>query len=311
MRKAAAQPKDKHVAVIRPQHRAIVDQEHRAADQRRLPQRLGSQQSRLQPPHRRSLTSTAPGARSSTSSAPPTSSCSARTCRRCPPGAARARSTTAWSGSACRSTASTTPPRRPPRIGKLQEALQLYSASPSNRNLAENTARRGAPGGAHAERRHQRDPDLPRRGRPGDRHRGRRAERPACRFRGRQQRRHRRHARRPRRLRRARPARRRAEEDRRIRAGLDLHARRQRHGRDDQGRRDAVRDRAAQRQLHAVHAPTPPARPATPSTSTACRSRSAAGGNTDASGQHRRPGPAARRRRRRPCRASSTRSRAG
>ena len=45
---------------------------------------------------------------------------------------------TAWSGWVLRSTAPTTPLRRRRAIGQLQQALQIYSASPSNRNLAEN-----------------------------------------------------------------------------------------------------------------------------------------------------------------------------
>ena len=126
-------------------------------------------------------------------------------------------------------------------IGKLQEAMQLYSASPSNHNLAENAldaARqvvRSLNDGTTAIQ------TFRSRSRSGDRHLRRRIEQSARRLQERQRPHHRRHACRSRRVRPARPARRDAQADRRIRTRDDLFARRQRHGGDDQRRHHAVR----------------------------------------------------------------------
>ena len=78
-------------------------------------------------------------------------------------GTARARSTTAWSGSALRSTASTTRSSPATAIGELQEALQLYSALAVQPEPRRERRRRCAPGRANAERRHAGDPGFPRR----------------------------------------------------------------------------------------------------------------------------------------------------
>ena len=153
---------------IRPQHRAIGAPEYVAADQHRLPQRLGCIQSRLHPAHRGRHQH---GARRALDRHP------ARRQRAAVQEQSAALSS--WNGQSTlydgmerlglavngadnASSAATA-------IGELQQALQIYSASPSNRNLAENARRRGAPGGAHAEQRHAGDPDLPRRHGFGDR----------------------------------------------------------------------------------------------------------------------------------------------
>ena len=85
------------------------------------------------PPHRRRLPARRPARASSRSSAPPTTSCFARTSARL----------SHWSGQSALSrgmdrlglAVNGVDNARPPAsaIGKLQEALQLYSASPSNR----------------------------------------------------------------------------------------------------------------------------------------------------------------------------------
>ena len=169
---------------------------------------LESQQPRLRAPLGGACRVRRRAPASSRSTAPPTSSCSARTFPRSPPGAARARSITAWSSSAWRSTASTTPPRRPPRSASCRRRCSSIPASPSNRNLAENAldaARqvvRALNDGTTAIQtfRVETDQEI---ATAVDELNTLLAD-----FQARQQRGHRRHARRPRRLRRARPARR-------------------------------------------------------------------------------------------------------
>ncbi len=242
------------------------------ADQHRFPQRPGSQQSRLHPPHG-GPHQHAPGARSveiqraaneqlfrqnlSALSAFNGQSTLYNGMEQLGPLGQRRRNATSPATA----------------IGKLQEALQLYShvavqpaTSPRTRSTPRAQVVRTLNDGT------TRDPGLPRRRRPGDRDRRRRAEPAARRFREGQQRRHIRHALRPRRLRRARPARRDAEEDRRICAGLDLHARRQRHGRADHSDGTTLFEtvpRASASRRTAVYAAGTTGKP---SISTACRS---------------------------------------
>ena len=121
-------------------------------------------------------------------------------------------------------------------LGKLQEALQLYSAAPSNRNLAETTldaARqvvRTLNDGTSAIQSFRTVADQEISTAVSE------LNNLLADSRDSQQRGNFRHQVRARHLRCARPARRDAEADRRIRADLDLHARRQRHGRHDKRR---------------------------------------------------------------------------
>ena len=181
-------------------------------------------------------------------------------------------------------------------IGQLQQALQTYSASPSNRNLAENAIDSARNMVRTLNERHPGDPDIPRRDGYRDRHRRQRAQRSARQFKdantdivaG--------HPQRPRRLRLARPPRRAAEADLQHRLGLHLHAVRQRHGHHDQGRRDAVRDDSAHRHVPAAgHL-----RAGTAGNSVYIDGIPVAGGRRQHQfvGQDRRPGPTARQRRR-------------
>ena len=162
-------------------------------------------------------------------------------------------------------------------IGELQQALQTYSASPSNRNLAENAvdaARqvvRTLNSGTQAIQSFRADMDSEIASR---RQRAQRSARPVQ---GRQHRHRLRHAQRPRRLRFARPPRRAAEADLRASSAISTFTRvGQRHGHHDQGRRDAVRDHSAHRHLPAADRLRGRARSAIPSISTAYRCTAAA-----------------------------------
>ena len=159
-------------------------------------------------------------------------------------------------------------------IGELQQALQIYSASPSNRNLAENAvdaARqvvRTLNSGTQAIQSFRADMDSE----IGSV--GQRAQRPARPVQGRQHR----HRRRARATAATSPIRstgatRCSSRYRASSASRPITRVGQRHGHHDQGRRDAVRDHSAHRLLSAADRLRGRARPAIPSISTAFRSQ--------------------------------------
>ena len=181
----------------------------------------------------------------SRSSAQPTICCFAGTFRPWPPSRARARSPRASSVWPSMSMAATTSASPATAMGQFQEALQLYSAAPSNQNLgvaAIDAARqvvRTLNDGSDTIQRYRAEIDLEISTAVEE------LNELLADFDERQQDHHRGNPHRPRRQRRARPARRHAEEDLRDRADLDLHARRQRHGHHHGRWHDAVRDGAA------------------------------------------------------------------